>query len=98
MPPVRPTSTTRLTSEDQFERLSQKIDSKIDEGLTSTLTQFEIGLEAALESLRQTVTTSLSARSQVVTEPESELDCRQGFATTFRTPFMAASNYNQDDG
>ena len=31
-------------------------------------------MEAALESIRQTVTTSLSARSQVVTDQESEVD------------------------
>ena len=63
-----PTSTTRLESEDQFERLSQRIDTKINEGLTTSLTQFESRLEAALESIRQMVTTSLSARSHVVTD------------------------------
>ena len=52
-PLINPTSTTRLESEDQFERLSQRIDTRINEGLTSSLTQFEAKLENALECIRR---------------------------------------------
>ena len=71
---IGPTSMTRSESEDQLERLSQRIDTKISEGLTSSLTQFESRLETALECIRQTVTNSLSAGSQVVTDQESDVD------------------------
>ena len=69
-----PTSTTRLESDDQFERLSQRVDAKINDGLNKSLTQFESRLEAALETVRQTVTTSLSARSQEIIDQKSEVD------------------------
>ena len=69
-----PTSTARLETDEQFERLSQEIETKINEGLTSTLSQFESRLESALESLRQTVSASLGGRSHVLTDQESDMD------------------------
>ena len=77
-PLLNPTSTTRLESEDQFERLSQRIDTRINEGLTSSLTQFEAKLETALECIRRTVTNSLGARSQVLTDQDSDVDREYG--------------------
>ena len=73
-PVLIPTSTTRLDAEDEFVRLSHRIDSEIDKGLSASLLQFESRLEAALESIRQTVTNSLSARSQMCTDNESDVD------------------------
>ena len=72
-----PTSTARLETEEQFERLSQEIETKINEGLTNTLSQFESRLEVALESLRQTVSASLGGRSHVLTDQESDVDPRR---------------------
>ena len=73
-PVLTPTSTTRLDAEDEFVRLSHRIDFEIDKGLSASLLQFESRLEAALESIRQTVTNSLSARSQMCTDNESDVD------------------------
>ena len=92
-----PTSTSRIDSEDQFEKLSQNINTKIREGLTTTLTQFESRLEAALDSLRQTVENSLSGRSQLVTEPESEADHGNCSTSASRMPNTTTNNYNQDN-
>ena len=99
MDPVlsNPTRTSRLKSEDKFEKLSQKIDTKINEGLTTMLTQFELRLEAALDSIRQTVTTSLSARSQVVTELESETEYGHRSNNASRKTIKTANNDNQDN-
>ena len=91
-----PTSTTRLESEGQFERLGQKIDTKINEGLTTSLTQFESRLEATLENIRQTVTTSLSARSQVVTDQEREVEC-DNRTTSAPSIHQMADEGNQGD-
>ena len=73
-PVLVPTSTTRLDAEDEFVRLSHRIDSEIDKGLSASLLQFESRLEAALDSIRQTVTNSLGARSQPYTDHESDAD------------------------
>ena len=73
-PVLIPTSTTRLDAEDEFVRLSHRIDSEIDKGLSASLLQFESRLEAALDSIRQTVTNSLGARSQPYTDHESDVD------------------------
>ena len=73
-PVLIPTSTTRLDAEDEFVRLSHRIDSEIDRGLSASLLQFESRLEAALDSIRQTVTNSLGARSQPYTDHESDAD------------------------
>ena len=95
-PLLIPNRTTQLESEDQFEKLSQRIDTKINEGLTSSLSQFQSKLEAALESIRQTVTTSLSARSQVVTDQESDVD--RGCRTTNASEMQLIANESIQGG
>ena len=73
-PILAQTSTSRLDADDEFVRLSHRIDSEIDKGLSASLLQFESRLEAALDSIRQTVTNSLGVRSQPFTDHESDAD------------------------
>ena len=97
-----PTSTARLETDDQFERLSQEIEVKINEGLTSTLSQFESRLENALESLRQTVSASLGGRSHALTDQESDMDPYRGVPEGLNAPqhfgnLFAHNNNNSDE-
>ena len=70
---------------------------KISEGLSSTLTHFETPLETALESLRRTVETSLSARSQVATDHESDRNCDGNVTVRADLPYAHLNDKNKDE-